>query len=52
MDPIAAFPIMMGSCAMLMPVASVRFISDRKYDCARCALDCTGGIPRGELLAA
>ncbi len=26
MDPKAAFPIMMGSCAFLMPVASARFI--------------------------
>ena len=26
MNPIAAFPIMMGSCAFLMPVASLRFI--------------------------
>ncbi|HKS58122.1 MAG TPA: sulfite exporter TauE/SafE family protein [Steroidobacteraceae bacterium] len=51
MDPRAAFPIMMGSCAMLMPVASVRFISDRKYD-TRAALGLAlGGIP-GVLLAA
>ena len=26
MNPKAAFPIMMGSCAFLMPVASVRFV--------------------------
>ncbi len=26
MDPKAAFPIMMGSCAFLMPIASLRFI--------------------------
>jgi uncharacterized membrane protein YfcA len=26
MTPAAAFPIMMGSCAFLMPVASVRFL--------------------------
>jgi uncharacterized membrane protein YfcA len=51
MDPRAAFPIMMGSCAMLMPVASVRFVSDRKYD-LRAALGLAiGGIP-GVLLAA
>src|SRR5258707_995772 len=30
MDPKAAFPIMMGSCAFLMPVASARFI---RKDC-------------------
>ena len=26
MNPRAAFPIMMGSCAFLMPIASVRFV--------------------------
>ena len=26
MNPLAAFPIMMGSCAVLMPVASLRFM--------------------------
>ena len=31
MDPAAAFPIMMGSCAFLMPVASARFIRRRAY---------------------
>jgi uncharacterized membrane protein YfcA len=31
MNPIAAFPIMMASCAFLMPVASVRFIQYRRY---------------------
>jgi len=32
MNPKAAFPIMMGSCAFLMPVASVKFISEGAYD--------------------
>ena len=32
MDPKAAFPIMMGSCAFLMPVASARFIRERSFD--------------------
>ena len=51
MNPIAAFPIMMGSCAMLMPVAALRFIRDRKYD-LRAALGLAlGGIP-AVLLAA
>jgi uncharacterized membrane protein YfcA len=51
MNPIAAFPIMMGSCAVLMPVAALRFIRDRKYD-LRAALGLTfGGIP-AVLLAA
>ena len=31
MNPTAAFPIMMGSCAFLMPVGSVRFIRTRCY---------------------
>lgn len=51
MNPIAAFPIMMGSCAVLMPVASLRFIRNRKYD-LHAALGLTlGGIP-AVLLAA
>jgi uncharacterized membrane protein YfcA len=45
MSPIAAFPIMMGSCAFLMPAAGVRFISLRRYD-LRAALGLVlGGIP-------
>ena len=45
MNPKAAFPIMMGSCAFLMPVGSVRFIRKRRYD-LRAALGLTlGGIP-------
>ncbi len=32
MNPTAAFPIMMGSCAFLMPVASLRFIRANAYD--------------------
>jgi uncharacterized membrane protein YfcA len=31
MNPAAAFPIMMGSCAFLMPAASVRFIGQKRY---------------------
>jgi uncharacterized membrane protein YfcA len=42
---------MMGSCAVLMPVATLRFIRDRKYD-LRAALGLAlGGIP-AVLLAA
>jgi uncharacterized membrane protein YfcA len=45
MDPRAAFPIMMGACAFLMPVASVRFLQAGSYS-ARPALGLTlGGIP-------
>jgi len=43
MNPKAAFPIMMGSCAFLMPVGSVRFIRKGSYD-LRAALT-LGGIP-------
>jgi uncharacterized membrane protein YfcA len=32
MDPTAAFPIMMGSCAFLMPVASMQFIRRDAYN--------------------
>jgi uncharacterized membrane protein YfcA len=51
MNPIAAFPIMMGSCAFLMPVAGLRFIAAQRYD-LRAALGLAlGGIP-GVLIAA
>lgn len=51
MSPIAAFPIMMGSCAFLMPVASWRFIKFDAYT-LKAALGLTiGGIP-GVLAAA
>jgi uncharacterized membrane protein YfcA len=51
MNPKAAFPIMMGSCAFLMPVGSLRFIREGSYS-LRAALGLAiGGIP-GVLLAA
>jgi uncharacterized membrane protein YfcA len=51
MNPIAAFPIMMGACAFLMPVASLRFIRFGAFS-MRAALGLTlGGIP-GVLIAA
>jgi uncharacterized membrane protein YfcA len=51
MNPTAAFPIMMGSCAFLMPVGSLRFIRERCYG-MRAALGLAiGGVP-GVLLAA
>ena len=51
MNPTAAFPIMMGSCAFLMPVGSLRFIREQSYS-LRAALGLAiGGIP-GVLLAA
>ena len=51
MNPTVAFPIMMGSCAFLMPVAGMQFISTGRYD-LRAALGLTlGGVP-AVLLAA
>jgi uncharacterized membrane protein YfcA len=45
MSPDAAFPIMMGSCAFLMPVGSKQFISKGSYN-LRAALGLAlGGIP-------
>jgi uncharacterized membrane protein YfcA len=45
MNPRAAFPIMMGSCAFLMPVASVKFLQAAKYS-LRAALGLAiGGVP-------
>jgi hypothetical protein len=45
MDPRAAFPIMMGSCAFLMPVGSTQFIRKGSYN-LRAALGLAlGGIP-------
>ena len=45
MAPTAAFPIMMGSCAFLMPISSVRFVRTRSYD-VRAALGLAlGGLP-------
>ena len=45
MNPQVAFPIMMGSCAFLMPVASVRFVLKGRYS-QRPALGlAVGGVP-------
>lgn len=45
MDPKAAFPIMMGSCAFLMPIGSARFIREKAFD-ARAVLGLAiGGVP-------
>lgn len=45
MNPKTAFPIMMGSCAFLMPAASFRFIRSGRYN-LRAAVGLTlGGVP-------
>ena len=50
MNPTAAFPIMMGACAFLMPTASAQFIRKNKYS-LRAAIGLTlGGVP-GVLMA-
>jgi len=51
MSPITAFPIMMGSCAFLMPVGSVRFVRAGKYNLKAALGLAIGGVP-GVLLAA
>ncbi len=51
MDPKAAFPIMMGSCAFLMPIAGLRFIRAGSYSFQPSLGLTLGGIP-GVLAAA
>jgi uncharacterized membrane protein YfcA len=45
MNPAAAFPIMMGSCAFLMPVASLRFMRRQSYSLRTSLGLALGGIP-------
>ena len=45
MNPTAAFPIMMGSCAFLMPTASIQFIRKEKYDLRASLGLALGGMP-------
>ena len=45
MNPRAAFPIMMGSCAFLMPVGSARFIRKGSYSLPASLGLAIGGIP-------
>jgi len=51
MNPKAAFPIMMGSCAFLMPIGSLRFIQRKSFSLAAAVGLTLGGIP-AVLLAA
>lgn len=51
MNPQAAFPIMMGSCAFLIPVACIRFIQTRRYSAGPSLGLAIGGVP-GVLIAA
>jgi uncharacterized membrane protein YfcA len=45
MNPTAAFPIMMGSCAFLMPVSSIRFVRTRAYHVQAAWGLALGGVP-------
>ncbi len=45
MNPKAAFPIMMGSCAFLMPVGSARFVQKQAYSLLPALGLTLGGIP-------
>jgi uncharacterized membrane protein YfcA len=51
MNPTAAFPIMMGACAFLMPVGSLQFIRKQSYD-LRAAIGLLVGGPLAVLIAA
>ena len=45
MDPKAAFPIMMGSCAFLMPIATARFLKEKAFDARASVALLVGGVP-------
>jgi hypothetical protein len=51
MSETTAFPIMMGSCAFLMPVGSLKFIKERAYSLRVAMGLALGGIP-GVIVAA
>jgi uncharacterized membrane protein YfcA len=51
MNPTAAFPIMMGSCAFLMPVGSLQFVRKNRYH-LRAAIGLAVGGPLAVLIAA
>lgn len=51
MSPLAAFPIMMGSCAFLMPISSLGFVRNQKYAVSAALGLAIGGVP-AVLLAA
>jgi uncharacterized membrane protein YfcA len=45
MNPTTAFPVMMGSCAFLMPVAGVRFIRKGSYNLTASVVLALSGTP-------
>jgi uncharacterized membrane protein YfcA len=51
MTPAAAFPIMMGSCAFLMPISSVKFVRTRTYHVQAALGLAIGGLPAALIAA-
>jgi uncharacterized membrane protein YfcA len=45
MNPLAAFPIMAGSCAFLMPVGGLRFVRSGRYHARAAIAMALGGVP-------
>jgi len=51
MTPAAAFPIMMASCAFLMPTSSVKFVKTRTYHVQAALGLAIGGLPAAVIAA-
>src|SRR5262249_37602722 len=51
MNPTAAFPIMMGSCAFLMPISSMKFVAAQTYHKQASIGLAIGGLPAGFIAA-
>jgi uncharacterized membrane protein YfcA len=51
MSPLAAFPVMMGSCGLLMPIGAAGFVRSGRYNMGAALGLALGGIP-GVLVAA
>ena len=51
MNPAAAFPIMMGSCAFLMPVSCVKFVKTGTYHAQAAIGLALGGLPAALIAA-
>jgi uncharacterized membrane protein YfcA len=51
MTPTAAFPIMMGSCAFLMPISTVQFVKTRTYHIQAALGLALGGLPAALIAA-
>ena len=51
MNPTAAFPIMMGSCAFLMPISSMKFVNAQTYHRQASIGLAVGGLPAALIAA-